>query len=177
MSCNLGLSLWVMRLVDWVSINQQKFGAPRCEPWYLIGNLPNFGATKFEVQMMKQTLQKEITKLRQNWRAHNLLKVYLWHDGYIALQGPSCSETVDEQKPKKDDGMLTTLRYELHQLVRRILSIRPSVSILPVLICTHLDIAVDKFSKSCSQRNQFMAMTGTGRRVAWGVSADRDPMG
>lgn len=148
--------------------------------------LPNFGATNFEVQMMKQTLQKEIIKLRQscninhrNWRAHNLLKVYLWHDGYIALQGPSCSETVDEQKPKKDDGMLTTLRYELHQLVRRILilSIRPSVSILPVLICTHLDIAVDKFSKSCSQRNQFMAMTGTGRRVAWGVSADRDPMG
>lgn len=67
---------------------------------------------------------------------------------------------------KKLDGMLTTLRYDLHQLVRRILSIRPSVSILPVLICTHLDIAVDKFSKSCSQRNQFMAMTGTGRRVA-----------
>ena len=40
-----------------------------------------------------------------------------------------------------------TLRYELHQLVRRILSISPSVSILPVLICTLLDIVVDTFPR------------------------------
>ena len=107
--------------------------------------------------MMKQTLQKEMTKMCQSCNINHRIEQHTFflnkflHDAYIYIYILTRRKIVVKPLTNKSQkarwDATKTLRYELHQLVRRILSISPSVSILPVLICTLLDIVVDTFPR------------------------------